>query len=38
MELELQDKDLFEKEINRVQWHEADDAKRRTIGKKYYTE
>ena len=32
------DKDLFEKEISRERWHEADDAKKRSVGKKFYSE
>lgn len=38
MELELLDKDLFEKEINKDKWHESDDARKKRVGKKYYSE
>lgn len=38
MELELLDKDLFEKEINKDKWHESDDARKKRVGKKYFSE
>ena len=35
---ELKDKDLFEKEISREEWHAEDERRNRIEGKKFYSE
>jgi hypothetical protein len=35
---ELKDKDLFEKEIDRIQWHKEDNDRKKLVGKLFYSE
>jgi hypothetical protein len=35
---ELKDKDLFEKEIDRIQWHKEDNDRNKLVGKLFYSE
>ena len=35
---ELKDKDLFEKDIDRVIWHKENEEKNRLIGKQFFSE
>lgn len=38
LEAELRDKDLFEKQIDRDEWHKNDEATTKRQGKKYFSE
>lgn len=38
IEEEMKEKDMFEKDIDRVKWHEWNDDKKKLAGKKYFSE
>ena len=38
IEEELKEREIFEKEIDRVKWHEHDKAQKKLAGKKYFSE